>query len=140
VSGGVAARRAVDAIATGSLRTTLDQSLPRVASAIHARLRGQAEGGAFKGWPLAFRLAAFDGSRAVVSLWHVDTAASSALGLASVDYLTTTYVLQWIRGIWRIGRAASTPGPTPPATGSPAAQIANFARAVTRFTQYRYVP
>jgi hypothetical protein len=140
VSDGAGARRAVDAIATGRLRTTLDQSLPDVASAIRGRLHGQTAGGAFEGWPLAFRLDAFNGSRAVVSLWHVDTAASSTLGLATVDYLTTTYVLQWIRGTWRVERAGNVPGPTPPTTGTAAAQIDRFARAVARFTQYRYVP
>jgi hypothetical protein len=140
VTDGAAARRAVDTIAAGALRTTLDQSLPTVASAFHARLKRRAQPGAFEGWPLAFRLDAFDASRAVVSLWHVDTAASSALGLASVEYLTTTYVLQWIRGTWRIGRAARGPGPTPPATGAPAAEVDRFARRVARFTQYRYVP
>jgi hypothetical protein len=140
VSGGAAARRAVDAIAAVPLRTTLDGSLPRVASAIRARLHGQADSGAFDGWPLAFRVGAFGDSRAVVSLWHVDTAASPALQLVSADYLTTTYVLEWISGTWRIVRAVSVAGPTPPSTSAPAAEVDRFARTVTRFTQYRYVP
>jgi hypothetical protein len=140
LAGGAQARRTVAAVAAGPLQAALAQSLPRVASAIQARLRDRAAPGALEGWPLAFRLDAFHGSHAVVSIWQLDTAASTALNLVSTDYATTTYALAWIRGTWRIETARTTAGPTPPTASAPPAQVVGFARAVAELSHYRYAP
>lgn len=134
------ARRTINAVAAGPFAVALKRSLPAVATALHARLRDGVPRGAFEGWPLAFRLDTFNGSRAVVSVWHLDTAASSTLDLMTSSYATTTYELRWIRGTWRIERAASTPGPTPPTAGASATEANHFARAVATFARYAYVP
>lgn len=140
IAGGAQARRTVAALAAGPLQAALAQSLPLVASAIQAHLRGRAEPGSLEGWPLAFRLDAFHSSHAVVSIWYLDTAASTALDLVSADYATTTYALGWIRGAWRIEGAHTAPGPTPPGTGARAAQVDGFARAVAELSHYCYAP
>ena len=140
IAGGAQARSTAAAVAAGPLQAALAQSLPLVASAIQAHLRGRAEPGSLEGWPLAFRLDGFHGSHAVVSIWYLDTAASTALDLVSADYATTTYALAWIRGAWRIEDAHTAPGPTPPRADARAAQVDGFARAVAELSRYRYAP
>jgi hypothetical protein len=134
------ARQIVNAITTGSLRATLERSLPATATAIEERLRGSRSATVFDGWPLGFRVESFDSSRAMVAIWHLDVGASSALGLMTTQYTTTTYELRWIERSWRIAAAESVAGPTPPPASAPAAEVDEFARETRPLARYTYGP
>jgi hypothetical protein len=134
------AERTIDSIAMGPLRTRLARALPAVAGALRARIKKGHAAAAFDGWPLGYRLISFGRGRAMVAVWHLDVAASSALQLQSVDYATTTYRLRFFGGDWRIVDATTHAGPTPPAAGASTGQLNSFARAASSFSPYRYVP
>jgi len=130
----------VSAMTIGPLKTELEQGLPVLSRALRIRLASAAAPAAFDGWPLGYRVLTVNAQRAAVSVWHLDVAASSTLGLMTTDYATTTYDVRWLRGAWRIDRASSVPGPAPPQPGAPAVEIDQFARAMRAFSGYRYVP
>lgn len=134
------AREIVAATTTGSLQAKLERSLPAVASAVQARLRGSRTAGVFDGWPLGYRVESFDPSRATVAVWHLDVAASSSIGLVTAQYTTTTYELRWIQGSWRIDAVSSVSGPTPPPASAPTAEVDEFAREASALSRYAYVP
>ncbi len=75
-----------------------------------------------------------------MSVWHLDLAASSTLGLMTTDYATTTYEVRWLGGTWRIARASNAAGPTPPPLDASRADVDRFAAAVWQFSGYSYVP
>jgi hypothetical protein len=137
---GTDARARVNAMTTGSLRAELQRGLPIVASALRARLASRAAPAAFDGWPLGYRVTSFTATSATVSVWHLDLAASSTLGLMTTDYATTTYEVRWLAGTWRIDRARNVAGPTPPSPTAPLPVIDRFAMAVREFSGYRYDP
>lgn len=63
--------------------------------------------------PLAYRITAYDGASAKVLSWGVAVVGND-LGLApSASWATTTTVLRWQAGDWKIDAAYSQPGPTP---------------------------
>ena len=130
----------VSAMTIGPLKTELEQGLPALSRALRIRLASVAVPAAFDGWPLGYRVLSVNAQRAAVSVWHLDVAASSTLGLMTTDYATTTYDVRWLRGAWRIDRANSIPGPVPPPPGAPAVEVDQFARVVQAFSGYRYVP
>ena len=140
VGGNADPRDGLSAITIGPLKTELEQGLPVLSRALRIRLASVAAPAAFDGWPLGYRVLSVNAQRATVSVWHLDVAASSTLGLMSTDYATTTYDVRWLRGAWRIDRASSVPGPAPPQPGAPAVEVDQFARAVHAFSGYRYVP
>lgn len=140
VSSSGQARRVVAAVVTGSLQAKLERSLPAVASEVQARLRGLRTPHVFDGWPLGYRVESFETSHATVAVWHLDVGASSALGLMSAQYTTTTYDLRWIEGSWRIAAVSSVPGPTPPSTSAPAPEVDEFAREINALSPYSNVP
>ena len=133
-------RARVGAMTAGSLRTELEQGLPVLAHALRARLASSVAPAAFDGWPLGYRVTSFSAARATVSVWHLDLAASSTLGLMTTDYATTTYEVRWLAGTWRIDRARNVAGPTPPPPNAPSPVIDRFAASVREFTGYRYAP
>jgi hypothetical protein len=135
-----AARGLVNTIVTGGLRAKLVGALPVVLAQVGARLRSTSAPSAFDDWPLAYRLMVFASDRATVALWHLDAGVSSAIGLVTADYMTTTYTLHWTGGRWRIWSVANAPGPTPPAASAPKRTIDAFARSVSSFVRYRYAP
>ena len=134
------ARAEVAAMTTGPLRAELAQGLPVLARELRARLASTAAPAAFDGWPLGYRIASFSGARATVSIWHLDLAASSTLGLMTTDYATTTYEVRWLASTWLIDRASNVPGPTPPPASAPRSAVVNFAAAVRAFSGYHYAP
>lgn len=138
--GSAEARAEVSAMTTGALRAELDQGLPGLARALRARLASTPAPVAFDGWPLGYRVTSFTAARATVAVWHLDVAASSALGVMSTDYATTTYEVRWLAGTWRIDRARSLAGPTPPPPRAPLPEVDRFAIAVRAFSGYRYDP
>lgn len=133
-------RARVNAMTTGSLRAQLQQGLPVLASALRARLASRADPAAFEGWPLGYRVTSFTATSATVSIWHLDLAANSTLGLMTTDYATTTYEVRWLDGTWRIDRARNVAGPTPPSPNAPLPVVDRFAMAVREFSGYRYDP
>ena len=140
VANGHVARQIVNAVTTGSLRAELERSLPATATAIEKRLRGSRSATVFEGWPLGFRVESFEPSRATVAIWHLDVGASSALGLMTTQYTTTTYELRWIENSWRIAAAESVAGPTPPPPSAPSAEVDEFARETRALARYTYGP
>ena len=130
----------VSVMTTGSLRAELEQGLPMLARALGGRLGSTAAPAAFDGWPLGYRVTSFSPARATVSVWHLDLAVSSTLGLMTSDYATTTYEVRWLADTWRIDRASTVPGPTPPAPNAPLPAVDRFATAVREFSGYRYAP
>jgi len=140
VSEGNGARAEVAAMTTGPLRAELAQGLPVLTRALRARLASTGAPAAFEGWPLGYRVTNFTATRATVSIWHLDLAASSTLGLMTTDYATTTYDVLWVTGTWRIAHARYVPGPTPPPASAPLQAVDRFAAAVREFSGYRYAP
>jgi hypothetical protein len=134
------ARRLVNAIFAPPLRSELAGALPVALAQIRRRLTASRAPASFGSWPLGYRLVKYEGHSATVALWHLEIGASSAVGLMSATYTTTTYMLKWSTGTWRVRAVANTAGPKPPpADASPAATDA-FARAVTAFARYGYAP
>jgi hypothetical protein len=127
-------------VTAGPLQTRLLKALPAVAGEVQGRLAGSRAADVFDGWPLGFRVEDFTTSQATVSLWHLDVGASSALGLMTAQYTTTTYGLRWTNGAWRIYTVSSVPGPTPPAASASAAEVDQFAREVDALSRYANVP
>jgi hypothetical protein len=133
-------RRIVEAMAIGPLKVRLEQALPAVVGKIRTRLASTEAPAEFDGWPLGYRVDTFDPPSATVSIWHLDAAATSALGLMTADYATTTYTLAWVGEAWRISDVRNTGGPTPPQSTASPAQMNAFARAANAFSRYTYGP
>jgi hypothetical protein len=134
------ARTIVARIVVGPLRRRLAGALPVVASRIQQRVASAGAPAAFDSWPLGYRGYLRGRSEAVVTIWHLDVAATSALGLAGAEYQTTTFQMIRTQAGWRIAGVTRTSGPTPPAAAAPATQIDAFALLANRFKAYRYVP
>jgi hypothetical protein len=134
------AKHMIASIVVGPLQAKLEQALPLVVSRIRARLASADAPAEFDGWPLGYRVDAFQPGVATISIWHLDTAATSALGLAAADYTTTTYTIAWIAGIWRIRNVKQAGGPAPPGSRASASRVDTCERAVSRFSRYTYVP
>lgn len=90
-------------------------------------------------WLLGYRTQAYSPSRAQVALWNFG-AVSSSLGVVAPDYSTTTCVLRWVGGDWKVSGARVSAGPTPPSAATTEARGLAFASAARRFTPYRDVP
>ena len=133
-------RDRVTAMTTGPLRAELEQGLPVLTRALRVRLASADAPAAFEGWPLGYKVTSFSENRAVVSVWHLDLAATSTLRLMTTDYATSTYEVRWRAGSWRIDRASTVAGPTPPPPGAPPAAVDRFAKAIEAFSRYRYAP
>lgn len=130
----------LSAMTTGSLRNELRQGLPALARALQARLASTAAPAAFDGWPLGYRVTSYSTPRATVEVWHLDLAASSALGLMTTNYVTTTCEVRWLAGTWRVERARSVAGPTPPPPNASGTVVDHFANALREFSGYRNAP
>jgi hypothetical protein len=140
-AGGTAdSRQSVSAMTTGPLKSELEQGLPTLTRALRVRLQSAAAPTAFDGWPLGYKITSFSTKAAIVSVWHLDLAASSALGVMATDYATTTYDVRWLASSWRIDSAATVPGPTPPPPNAQPTEIDHFAKALQGFSGYSYVP
>jgi hypothetical protein len=90
-------------------------------------------------WLLGYRVAAYSPSRARVALWNFGVM-SSAFGVVPPDYSTTTCVLRWAGGDWKLSDARVSAGPTPPSAATTRVRALEFAAAARRFTPYRDVP
>jgi hypothetical protein len=134
------ARASVIAMTTGPLQVELKLGLPMLTSALRARLASSAAPATFDGWPLGYKVTRFGATTATVSVWHLDIAASSALGVMTTDYATTTYEVEWRAGVWRIERAGNVRGPSPPPTNAPPTEVDQFAKAIQGFSGYSYAP
>jgi hypothetical protein len=133
------AKPTVDRLAVGALRSRL-AAFPQVAVRIQRRVAAAGAPAAFVSWPLGYQAHLVTPSQAVVSIWHLDVAATTALGLAGAEYQTTIFHMAWARNSWRIQSVTARPGPTPPTATAPAAEVDAFALAANSFTRYRYGP
>jgi hypothetical protein len=134
------ARRAIERIAAGTLRVRLAGALPTVAARIQARVARAGAPAAFESWPLGYQARLLTASEAVVSIWHLDVAATSALGLAGAEYQTSTLEMRRVGAGWRVEAVNTKPGPTPPNATAPQAQVDAFALAANGFKGYRNEP
>lgn len=63
--------------------------------------------------PLAWRVEAFDGRRASVSVWTASILSASDVALPQSDWFTSRFDLEWLDGTWRLAATRDEPGPTP---------------------------
>jgi hypothetical protein len=86
--------------------------------------------------PLAAKVAADDGTRAVVDIWLVRVIASSQGYVPTSSWSTATVELAWTAGTgWSVWSVSDTPGPVPQVTTTMgAATSAGFASALNGFS------
>lgn len=104
-------------------------------TAIAARIAASAGPAFIRGWRLGYRIDSYTPSRARVAVWTVGLVASVAQ-VVPAEYSSTECTLRWLSGDWKVARARTTPGPTPPADASDAAAVEAFARAALAFRSY----
>lgn len=132
-------RAMIAAVASGPLAARLERELPALARGLANRLHRAGASAFLAGWPLGYRVRSLSRNSASVAIWHLDVSASAALGLAGVQYRTTTYALRWTSAGWRVTAASSTAGPTPP-TATAAVALDGFVRQAAAFSLYRDEP
>ena len=65
--------------------------------------------------PIAYRVTAYDASRATVSIWGLWLVGEQGLLPPTETWSTRTAVLWWIGGDWKLADSSTSPGPTPQA-------------------------
>ena len=63
--------------------------------------------------PLAWRVDAFAGDRASVSVWTVSILSASDVAVPQSDWFTSHFDLEWVDGTWMLAATRDEPGPTP---------------------------
>jgi hypothetical protein len=90
--------------------------------------------------PIAFHVESYDGEHAAVSVWAVWLLAEGGILAPQQHWLTSTILLEWTAGDWKVTGASSRPGPVP----SPPQQLAldpssPLPDALTQYEEYRHV-
>jgi hypothetical protein len=90
--------------------------------------------------PIAFHLDSYDGEHAAVSVWAVWVLAESGILVPQQHWLTSTILLEWTAGDWKVTGASSRPGPVP----SPPQQLvldpsSPLPDALTQYREYQHV-
>jgi hypothetical protein len=98
---------------------------------------GAGGAGFVRGWSLGWRVLFFAPGRARAAIWTMGTVASPAEVIAP-DWSTTTCVLRWTAGGWKVASAQTRPGPTPPSPGSGRAAVAAFVRSASSFQAFSH--
>jgi hypothetical protein len=90
--------------------------------------------------PVAFHLDSYDGLHAAVSVWAVWVLAESGILPAQQHWLTSTMLLEWTAGDWKVTGASSRPGPVPsPVPAENVASASPLPDVLTQYTEYRHV-
>jgi hypothetical protein len=85
--------------------------------------------------PIAYRVVAYDASRATVGIWGLWLIAESSLLAPTQTWSTRTLVLEWTGGDWRLAGAEARPGPVPQ-LGQQPAPTAGLPAELTDYEEY----
>ena len=90
--------------------------------------------------PIAFHVDSYDGQHAAVSVWAVWVLAEAGILPPQQHWLTSTMLLQWTAGDWKVTGASSRPGPVP----SPPQQLvldpsSPLPDSLTQYREYQHV-
>ncbi len=89
--------------------------------------------------PIAFHLDSYDGQHAAVSVWAVWLLAESGILPPQQDWLTSTMLLEWTGGDWKVTAAGSRPGPVPSPPQQVLAPSTPLPDTLTRYREYQHV-
>ena len=87
--------------------------------------------------PIAYRVTAYDASRATVSIWGLWLVGEQGLLPPTETWSTRTVVLWWIGGDWKLDDGSTSPGPTPQA-GQQATATPELPPQLTDFEEYTH--
>lgn len=90
--------------------------------------------------PLAYRIAAYDGASAKVLSWGVAVVGNDQGLVPSASWATTTTILRWEQGDWKIDAASSTEGPAPGLGGQHPTDANGFISALSGSQGVRHAP
>jgi hypothetical protein len=144
-------RLAVDAVAApearGQLRRDLDTTAAKVAAALTRGVGGGNTGRVDQGKVLfqtilvRYRLDAYDGTHARVSIWQVGVAGYQGSSLPVQEaWGVTTVQLRWVDMDWKEISATVTDGPTPVAGDAPPTPTPALVDEAQRFKEYHPYP
>jgi len=90
--------------------------------------------------PIAFHLDSYDGEHAAVSVWAVWVLAEAGILAPQQHWLTSTMLLEWTAGDWKVFGVGSRPGPVP----SPPQQLvldpsSPLPDTLTQYREYQHV-
>jgi len=90
--------------------------------------------------PIAFHVDSYDGQHAAVSVWAVWVLAEAGILPPQQHWLTSTMLLEWVSGDWKVTGASSRPGPVP----SPPQQLvldpsSPLPDSLTEYREYQHV-
>jgi hypothetical protein len=90
--------------------------------------------------PIAFHLDSYDGQHAAVSVWAVWVLAEAGILPPQQHWLTSTMLLEWTAGDWKVTGVGSRPGPVP----APPQQLvpdpsSPLPDALTQYREYQHV-
>jgi hypothetical protein len=93
----------------------------------------------FLGVPIAFRIVAYDGSRAVVKSWGVAVVASDTGLSPEASWGTTITTAVWEHDDWKVDQVRSLTGPVPAGAGTPSS-AGSFLSALEGMSTLRHAP
>jgi hypothetical protein len=90
--------------------------------------------------PIAFHVDSYDGQHAAVSVWAVWVLAEGGVLAPRQHWLTSTMLLEWLAGDWRVTAASSRPGPVPAPAQEPAPDRSSpLPDVLTDYREYQHV-
>jgi hypothetical protein len=89
--------------------------------------------------PIAFHLDSYDGQHAAVSVWAVWLLAESGILPPQQHWLTSTMLLEWIGGDWKVTAVGSRPGPVPSPPQMVLAPSTPLPDTLTQYEEYQHV-
>jgi hypothetical protein len=87
--------------------------------------------------PIAYRITAYDASRATVSIWGLWLVGEQGLLTPTETWSTRTIGLEWTGGDWKLADSSTIAGPTPQA-GQQATPTSELPPQLTDFEEYTH--
>lgn len=87
--------------------------------------------------PIAYRITAYDASRAAVSIWGLWLVGEQGLLTPTETWSTRTVGLEWTGGDWKLADSSTVAGPTPQA-GQQATPTSELPPQLTDFEEYSH--
>jgi hypothetical protein len=143
---------AVDTVAAPQARARLRRDLEEQAKVIAASFFGLQDGETalaridpskvvFQTIPVRYRLDAYDGTRARVTLWQTGVGGYQDSSLPPQEaWGMTTVQLQWIDKDWKETAATVRDGPVPVADSNPPTPAPDLIHELQQFKDYHYAP